>query len=104
LQITDEMIEQYYSADIGNKEWYFDTVTVAAKNYTSDGQKITFTDDTFISLLSPDGQAPEPGTELMVFYTIDEDYLESGYKYKRIFTTGKPGEVEYVGSHTSYEG
>jgi hypothetical protein len=40
----------------------------------------------------------------MVFYTIDEDYLESGYKYKRIFTTGKPGEVEYVGSHTSYEG
>ena len=104
LQITDEMIEQYYSADIGNKEWYFDTVTVAAKNYTSDGQKITFTDDTFISLLSPDGKAPEPGTELMVFYTIDEDYLESGYKYKRIFTTGKPGEVEYVGSHTSYEG
>ena len=103
LQITDEMIEQYYSDKIKNKEWYFDTVTVATKNYTSDGQTITFTDETFVDLICPNGQAPEPGTELLVFYTIDEEYVETGYKYKRIFTTGRPGEFEYVGSHTSYK-
>ncbi len=102
-QITDEMIEKYYSDKIQNKEWYFDTVTVATKSYASDGLTITFTDDTFVSLICPDGQAPEPGTELMVFYTVDEEYVESGYMYKRIFTTGKPGEFEYVGSHTSYK-
>ena len=103
LQITDEMIEKYYSDKIQNKEWYFDTVTVATKSYASDGLTITFTDNTFVSLICPDGQAPEPGTELMVFYTVDEEYVESGYMYKRIFTTGKPGEFEYVGSHTSYK-
>ena len=102
-QITDEMIEQYYSDKIQNKEWYFDTVTVATKSYASDGQTITFTDETFVDLICPDGQAPEPGTELLVFYTIDEEYVETGYKYKRIFTTGRPGEFEYVGSHTSYK-
>ena len=104
LQVTDEMIEQYYPDKVSNKEWYFDTVTVASKEYTRDGQRIIFTDDTFNTVIYEDGSAPEPGTVLMVFYTIDEDYVEGGYRYKRIFTSGEPGEFEYVGSHTSYKG
>ena len=98
-RITDDMIKSHY--DITG-EWYYEMGTVATKTYTADGQRITFTDEAFAPCLYDDGIAPEAGTELMFFYTVDETYVSSGANYKRIFTTGDPNEFEYVGSHGAY--
>ena len=77
-------------------------VTFATMNYTADGQVITFTDEAFNSILYKDGTAPKPGTVMMIFYTVDEGYVESGSRYKHSFASGDPEKFVYVGSHGAY--
>lgn len=102
-QITDDMINIQYADKIGSgKNWYYETGVVATKDYTSDGQSITFTDKTFNGVLYPDGSAPEPGTVMLLFYTVDEEYVSTGVNYKRIFVSGDPDKFEYSGSHTAF--
>lgn len=102
-KITDDMIKSHYQDKYNiTDEWYYEIGTVATKTYTAEGQRITFTDEAFAPCLYAEGGAPEPGTELMFFYTVDETYLSSGANYKRIFTTGDPDEFEYAGSHGAY--
>ena len=102
-KVTDDMIKSYY-LDKQNitAEWYYEEVTVKEKNYTAEGQVITFTDEAFNSILYTDGTAPQPGTVMMIFYTVDEDRVASGYRYKRSFTSGDPEQFVYVGSHGAY--
>lgn len=104
LQITDEMIEQYYADKINGKEWYCEIVTVSTLQHAEKGQIIEFTDNTFNAVLYPGNNAPLPPAQLVVFYTVDEDFVEGGYMYKNIFTSGEVGEIEYVGSHGAYQG
>ena len=68
---------------------------MAQKETTDEGQAITFTDETFNGILYKDKTAPEPGTSLIIFYTVDGTKLLSGKRYKRMFTTADPGKYEY---------
>ncbi len=102
-KVTDDMIQSLYLDKFNiTDEWYYETVTVGTRNYTAEGQVITFTDETFNTILYTDGTAPQPGTVMMIFYTVDEDYVDLGYSYKRSFATGDPEEFVYVGSHGAY--
>ena len=102
-KITDDMIKSFY-LDKQNitGEWYCETAVVATKEYTANGQSITYTDPTFNGAIYPDGEAPEPGTVLILFYTVDEDFVQYGTKYKRVFGTADPESFEYAGSHGAY--
>ena len=102
-QITDDMVvSKYHEKFSDSKEWYYESAVVATKDYKADGQSITFTDEAFNGVIYPDGSAPEPGTVMLLFYTVDEEYVEYGKKYKRVFLTGDPEIFEYAGSHKAY--
>ena len=105
IQVTDEMIQTLYvdKTDYIN-EWYIETCTVASVKTTTDGEVISFEDQTFRNVIYPDFNAPEPGTRLVVFYYIDEEYVSYGQSFKRVFTSCTPDQFEYVGSHGAYEG
>ena len=103
-KVTDDMIQSLYLDKLNiTDEWYYETATVGTRNYTAEGQVITFTDETFNSILYTDGTAPQPGTVMMIFYTVDEEYLDLGYKYKHSFASGDPEKFVYVGSHGAYD-
>lgn len=102
IKVTDDIIsEKYKDALSGNKQWYVEAVTVKTKDITDNGQVIYFTDETFKGILYKE-DAPEPGTVKLAFYTIDEDKLSSGKKYKKIFSMADPEKYEYTGSHKAY--
>ncbi|MBR4557578.1 MAG: hypothetical protein IKO15_08865 [Clostridiales bacterium] len=102
-KVTDDQIKSLYLDKFNiTSEWYYEMVTVATMNYTADGQVITFTDEAFNSILYTDGTAPKPGTVMMIFYTVDEEYVESGGIYKHSFASGDPEKFVYVGSHGAY--
>lgn len=101
-QVTDEIINEKYKKDLsGNKQWYVETITVKTKDTTNNGQVIYFTDDTFNGILYKK-DAPEPGTVRIAFYTIDDENLPSGKKYKKIFSLADPEAFEYTGSRKAY--
>ena len=101
-KVTDELINKKYKNDLsGNKQWYVETITVKTKEITDNGQVIYFTDETFNGILYKKN-APEPGTVKLVFYTIDENNLSSGRKFKKVFSMADPEEYEYTGSHKAY--
>ena len=104
MQVTDDMIQQAYAGKLnGSTDWYFETAVVAKKDTTADGVEISFTDPAINFILFKDGNAPEPGTEMLLFYTVDEEYLNDyGIRYKRVFSSGVSGEFEYVGSHGAF--
>ncbi|MBR3463288.1 MAG: hypothetical protein IKH20_11505 [Clostridiales bacterium] len=103
-KITDEMIQTMYKEKLGSdQKWYVETAVVASKETTDEGQAITFTDEAFNGILYKDGNAPEPGTSLIIFYTVDGTRLLSGKHYKRMFTTADPLKFEYSGSHTAFK-
>ena len=103
-QVTDEMIESLYVDKLNlTGEWYYETGVVDTVTYTADGQIITYTDKAINSVLYTDGSAPEPGTVMLLYYTVDKEYLEYGKGYKRTFASGDPDKFEYVGSHTAYK-
>ena len=76
--------------------------SVASTRITADGEVLTFEDETFNEILYPECNAPKPGSELIVYYYIDESRVGSGKRYKRSFTTGEPDKFEYVGTHGAY--
>ena len=102
-KITDEMILTMYKEKLGSdQKWYVETAVVAAKETTDEGQAITFTDEAFNGILYKDKNAPEPGTSLIIFYTVDGTRLLSGKHYKRMFTTADPAKYVYSGTHAAY--
>ena len=102
IKVTDDIISEKYKDDLsGNKQWYVETVTVKTKDTTDNGHVIYFTDETFKGILYKQ-DAPEPGTVRIAFYTIDEEKLSSGKKYKKVFSIADPETFEYIGSHKAY--
>ena len=102
IKVTDDIISEKYKDDLsGNKQWYVETVTVKTKDTTDNGHVIYFTDETFKGILYKK-DAPEPGTVRIAFYTIDEEKLSSGKKYKKVFSIADPETFEYIGSHKAY--
>ena len=53
-------------------------------------------------ILYTDNTAPEPGTELLIFYVINEENLQYGIRYKNSVSTADPNKYEYVGTHGAY--
>lgn len=101
--VTDEMIQELYVNKVDYiDEWYVETCIVASTRITADGEVLTFEDETFNEILYPECNAPKPGTELIVYYYIDETQVEYGKRYKRSFATGDPDKFEYVGTHGTY--
>ena len=102
IKVTDDIISEKYKDDLsGNKQWYVETVTVKTKDATNNGHVIYFADETFKGILYKK-DAPEPGTVRIAFYTIDEEMLSSGKKYKKVFSIADPETFEYLGSHKAY--
>jgi len=102
-QITDEMVKtQFVDKYNITGEWYYETVVIASKEDSAEGQSVKFTDETFGGILYTGSNVLEPGASLIVFYTVDEEYVQHGTKYKRVFTTADPDTFEYVGSHKAY--
>lgn len=101
-KVTDDLINKKYKNDLsGNKQWYVETITVKTKDITDNGQVIYFTDESFKGILYKKN-APEPGTVKLAFYTIDENNLSSGRRFKKVFSVADPEEYEYTGSHKAY--
>lgn len=102
-KITDEMIQTLYKEKLGSdQKWYVETAIVAQIETSDEGKAITFTDEAFNGILYKDGNVPEPGTSLIIFYTVDGTRLLSGKHYKRMFTTADPAKYVYSGSHSAY--
>ncbi len=103
-KITDEMIQTMYKEKLGSDQtWYVETAVVAQIETSDEGKAITFTDEAFNGIFYKDGNVPEPGTSLIIFYTVDVTRLLSGKHYKRMFTTADPAKYVYSGSHTAYK-
>ncbi|MBP5261046.1 MAG: hypothetical protein J6Z43_02825 [Clostridiales bacterium] len=102
-QVDDEMIESLYADKIApGQDWYVEKAVVSERETTEDGIIVSFSDSSFRSLLFVDDSAPEVGTEVWVFYYIDEEYLEYGTGYKRSFVYEKTDVIDYVGQHGSF--
>lgn len=103
IQVTDEDIQSLYLDKFAiSSEWYYEVGVVATKETTSDGEVISFTDEAFNKVLYSDFTAPEPGTKLLLYYTVEEERLESGKGYKHPFASGDPDKFEYIGTHGAY--
>ena len=103
IDVTDDIItDNYASKTAPGKEWYYEKGVVISKENTADGTVIEFSDDSFKKIIFKDDTAPEPGSELMLFYVIDENNLQYGIRYKDVITNADPGKYEYVGSHGAY--
>ena len=105
LQITDDMIEQAYADQLKGEQWYIETVTIKTTHTPADSDvvELYFSDDTFYRALTED-KTLTPGTELLVFYTVDEERKNDDLSYKYTFSFGRPGEFNYTGSHKAYAG
>lgn len=105
MQITDDMIEQAYADQLKGEDWYIETVTVKTTHTSagSDVVELYFSDDTFYRA-NTDDKTLTPGTELLVFYTVDEDRKADDLPFKIVFSFGRPGEFNYTGSHKAYAG
>ena len=102
-KITDEMIQTMYKEKLGSdQKWYVETAIVAQIETSDKAKAITFTDEAFYGILYKDANVPEPGTSLIIFYTVDGTRLLSGKHYKRMFTTADPAKYVYSGSHSAY--
>ncbi len=102
-QLTDEMIEEAYADQLKGEKWYIETTTIKYTHTPADSDVIElyFSDDTFVRGLTKDDTL-KPGTELILFYTVDEEYKEDDQPYKFVFSFGRPDEFEYAGSHSAY--
>lgn len=105
IQLTDDKIEQIYKDQLNGEKWYVETVTIKTTQPSADSDviEIYFSDDTFYRGLTDD-ESLTPGTELIVFYTVSEEYREADMPYKFVFSFTRPGECEYTGSHKAYAG
>jgi hypothetical protein len=103
IQVTDNDIESLYVEKLNiTSEWYYEIGVVATKEITADGEVISFTDEAFNKVIYADFKAPEPGTKLLLYYTVEEERLEYGKGYKHSFASGDPDRFEYVGTHGAY--
>ena len=101
--ITDDMIGQNYADDIDGREWYAEEVTVSEVDPSGEeGVSVNFDDITVLGVYLPKDKAPAPGDRWMIFYTIDEEYLEYDKWYKDIFVYADVSEFSYSGTHTAY--
>ena len=102
-ELTDEMVQENIASKLQpGEEWYYEIATVGSKEVTEKGEVISFTDPTFNTILYTERDAPEPGTQLLVFYVINEEVLEYGIRYKSELCTAYPDQYEYVGTHGAY--
>ena len=103
IQVTDNDIESLYVKKLNiSSEWYYEIGVVATKEVTADGEVISFTDEAFNKVIYADFKAPEPGTKLLLYYTVEEERIEYGKGYKHSFASGDPDRFEYVGTHGAY--
>ncbi|MBR6960126.1 MAG: hypothetical protein IKH76_06565 [Clostridiales bacterium] len=103
VDITDDyMTENYIDKQFPGKEWYYERGVVTGKEQVEGGTAIELSDDSFMRILYTDNTAPEPGTELLIFYVINEENLQYGIRYKNSVSTADPNKFEYVGTHGAY--
>ena len=103
IRVTDDDIQSLYLDKMAvTSEWYYQIGVVATKEVTPDGEVISYTDEAFNKVIYKDFTAPEPGTKQLLYYTVEEERLESGKGYKHTFASGDPDKFVYVGTHGAY--